>query len=345
MKFSVVICLCFSLILSCNPEQTNWELYSFSGHTMGTTYSVKIVYDSNISSESAFSHLKYSVDSILADINRQMSTYIEDSEISQFNSLDDTAWFSVSNDFAYVLDRSVEIGDITGGALDITVGPLVNLWGFGPVQKGRSVPKAREISEMLDETGLEYLRVDTSLLRIKKINEDLYCDLSSTAKGYAVDKIAGFLSAIEWEDFLVEIGGEVKARGKNQSREYWKIGIAEPSSISAPFHVVSLNNFAMATSGDYWNYFELEGIRYSHTIDPRTGYPVKHNLASVTVLSESCLLADGLATALNVLGPEEGYKFAEDNGIAAYFIIREKEDYFTEQTAQFDSITAQERKE
>jgi thiamine biosynthesis lipoprotein len=312
---------------------------------MGTTYSIKIVYDSVIFSESKFTSLKSSVDSILTDINRQMSTYIEDSELSQFNNLDDSAWFPVSSDFAYVLERSIELGRLTGGALDITVGPLVNLWGFGPVNKGRSIPPADKINERLKTTGLDYLRVDTSLSRIRKYKTGIYCDLSSTAKGYAVDKIAGYLSDLNWDNYLVEIGGEVKAHGKNQKREYWKIGIAEPGSVSEPFYVVSLNNLAMATSGDYWNFFEQDGVKYSHTIDPRTGYPVKHDLASVTIVSESCLQADGLATAINVLGPEDGYLFADQNGIAAYFIIRNHENYLTEQTPQFDSMTKQERKD
>jgi thiamine biosynthesis lipoprotein len=312
---------------------------------MGTTYSIKIVYDPELYSESTFSHMKYSVDSILTDINRQMSTYIKDSEISLFNSSQDTTWFAVSDDFAFVLQRSIEMGNLSGGALDITVGPLVNLWGFGPVQKSRTIPPAEHIENMLNNTGLDYLRVDTSESRVKKYKKDIYCDLSSTAKGYAVDKVAKYISDLEWDEYLVEIGGEVRAHGKNLKGELWKIGIAEPNSTSAPFHVVSLNNFSMATSGDYWNYFEQDGIKYSHTIDPRTGYPVKHDLASVTIISESCLTADGLATAINVLGPDEGYRFAEENNIAAFFIIRNDDEYFTEHTPQFESMTAKERKE
>ena len=344
IRDSSILLLSIFLILSCNSGN-KWNLNSFSGNTMGTTYSIKIVYDSDFYSKSDFYNLKFSVDSILTDINRQMSTYIEDSELSQFNNLNDTAWFPVSSDFAYVLQRSVDIGKMTEGALDITVGPLVNLWGFGPVKKGRSIPPQEKIIEMLENTGLDYIKVDTVLSRIKKYKAGIYCDLSSTAKGYAVDKIAGYLSELKWDNYLVEIGGEVRAYGKNQNREYWNIGIAEPGSISEPFYVVSLNNLAMATSGDYWNYFEQDGIRYSHTIDPRTGYPIKHNLASVTILSKSCLEADGLATAIDVLGPEEGFQFAYEKNIAAYFIVRNHDNYSTEQTPEFASMTKKERKD
>lgn len=331
------------IFISCDSDDNHRGLYSFSGNTMGTSYSIKIAYNSNVHSTTAFSNLKYSVDSILADINRQMSTYIQDSEISLFNKFQDTSWYSISGDFAYVLQRSIDIGNISGGALDITIGPLVNLWGFGPVQKSRVIPPTEKINEMLNYTGLEYLTVDTSSSRVKKSKKEIYCDLSSTAKGYAVDKIAEYISDLEWNDFLVEIGGEVKAHGENHKREYWKIGIARPNSTSEPYEVVLLNNLAMATSGDYWNYFEQDGRKYSHTIDPRTGYPVTHNLASVTVISESCLIADGMATAINVIGPKEGFQFALENDVAAYFIIRNGDEYITEQTPKFVSIIHQER--
>lgn len=343
-KNEIFILLVF-LIVACDSPENHWDLYSFSGTTMGTTYSIKIAYNSDVYSASAFSGIKYSVDSILTDVNQQMSTYIQDSEISQFNKLQDTSWFSISSDFAYVLQRSIDIGNMSDGALDITIGPLVNLWGFGPVQKSMIIPPNEKVIEMLTYTGLENLHVDTSSSKVKKSKKEIYCDLSSTAKGYAVDKIAEYVTDLELNDFLVEIGGEIKAHGKNHNGEFWKIGIARPNSTSEPYQVVLLNNLAMATSGDYWNYFEQDGGKYSHTIDPRTGKPVTHNMASVTVISESCLIADGMATAINVLGPKEGFQFALENDVAAFLIQRNGDDYITEQTPKFVSMTQQERNE
>jgi thiamine biosynthesis lipoprotein len=342
-KIYLVISVLMFLLVSCESNNNDWELYTLSGATMGTTYSVKIAFDPGANSIIEFSNLKYSIDSILSDINQQMSTYIEDSEISLFNKFQDTSWFSISSDFAYVLQQSVDIGELSDGALDVTVGPLVNLWGFGPVQKSMTVPPDNRINELLEYTGLQNLVVDYSSDRVRKLNKKINCDLSSTAKGYAVDKLADYISNMNMENYLVEIGGEVKAHGKNQNKEIWKIGIAEPNSTSKPFYVVSLNNLAMATSGDYWNFFEQDGVRYSHTIDPRTGYPVTHDLASVTIISESCLTADGLATAIDVLGPIDGYQFASENEIAAFFIVRDGNKYTAKITPGFESLVNQER--
>ena len=321
-------------LLSCSKNEV---LHSISGSTMGTTYSVKFT-DEAAYSEAKLNLIKSEIDSILFDINQQMSTYIPDSEISQFNNFNDTSWFKVSPDFAKVVQKSIEIGKATNGALDITVGPLVNLWGFGSVDRERKIPSEEEINLLVKEIGLTNIEVDQTNSALKKQRPNLIIDLSATAKGYGVDKVFGYLKLSGFTDFMVEIGGEVRAIGKNHKDESWKIGIANPESPTKPQHVLEIEEGAVATSGDYWNYFEVDGVRYSHTIDPRSGRPITHKLASVTVFAETCLKADGLATAINVMGPEEGYNFALENNIACYLIIRDETKFITKMTPAFEEI-------
>lgn len=299
---------------------------------MGTTYSVKIVKDRLETP----SNLKAEIDSILLEVNRQMSTYIPESEISRFNSSEATEWFPVSIDFAKVVDKTKQIGMETEGALDLTIGPLVNLWGFGPDQKPVSIPSEQDIADAKQKVGLNKIEVRTNPPALKKSIPELYCDLSASAKGFGVDKLSEFISNLNFENFLIEIGGEIRVSGKNQLNNAWKIGIADPDLPGEINEVVSLKDMAMATSGDYWNYFEEDGIRYSHTIDSRTGKPITHKLASVTVLNESCMIADAYATAINVMGPEKGFEFAEKMKLPAYFIVRDNKGFIKRSTKLFD---------
>ncbi|MCZ6854224.1 MAG: FAD:protein FMN transferase, partial [Gammaproteobacteria bacterium] len=211
----------------------------------------------------------------------------------------------------------------SAGAFDVTVGPLVNLWGFGPNVDGRSPPERAAIEDARAKVGFARLLVKQAPPELSKTHE-MYVDLSAIAKGHGVDRLAEVLNAAHCTDYLIDIGGEVSARGVNSTGESWRIGIEvpDPDRLGAIQRVLTLTDEAVATSGDYRIFFEDSGRRYSHTIDPRTGYPVTHNLASVTVLHESAMWADGYATALNVLGPVHGLELATERELAALFVVR-----------------------
>ncbi len=308
------------LFSSCGDAGTD-NLISITGSTMGTTYSVKIVPSDNSRNLSS-DFLKKKIDSVLVEVNNQMSTYIPESEISRFNKYNGNEWFNISKDFAFVLDESIRLGKLTGRSLDITVGPIVNIWGFGPDQRPRKIPSDEEIFSNMKLVGLDKVEVDLNSPSVRKKIEGLKVDLSATAKGFGVDKVFDLIKNLGYNNIMVEIGGEVRSSGLNNKQEAWRIGISSPNQSGDLNRVIHLNNMAMATSGDYWNYFEENGIRYSHTIDPETGRPITHKLASVTVFDSTCLRADGLATGIFVMGPDKGYKFAVEMELPIYMIVK-----------------------
>ena len=191
---------------------------------------------------------------------------------------------------------------------------------------------------MRNKVGYDKLSISVDPPRLSKIIPDVYCDLSAIAKGYGVDKVAEFIELIGFTNYLVEIGGEVRTGGRNLAGNYWRIGISTPGNDLGIEKVVPINNSSMATSGDYRNYFKVDGKRYSHTIDSRTGYPITHQLTSVTVVHDSCVVADAIATAINVLGPQEGFELAIKENIAAFLIIREDEGFIEKMTPQFEEL-------
>ncbi len=321
--------------LSCSPAP---ELHTYSGRTMGTSFSVKIVPPALADSTIDFNAIDSAIDSLLHQVNQQMSTYIPDSELSRFNASRHTDWFPVSEDLARVMLRAKEIYDLSDGAFDITVGPLVNLWGFGPDPSTAQIPPQEAIRERMALTGSDKIHVRLDPPAIRKEIAAIYCDLSAIAKGFGVDKIADYLSAAGFRDFLVEIGGELRARGHNQHGAAWRIGVASPSADGGVRKILDLQDAAMATSGDYFNYFEKDGVRYSHTIDPRTGRPITHTLASVTIIRQTCMDADALATAINVLGPDQGMRLAEQNNWPVYMIIHDGTGFIEKMTPQFQQL-------
>lgn len=312
-------CLILLVVLSACRFNQNDQI-ELHGLTMGTTYSVKIV-GNPITLDRTKLH--GDIEAILTDINRKMSTYMVDSELSRFNRAKDTNWHTLSADLFTVIRYANRISDNTMGGFDITVGPLVNLWGFGPDPLTRAVPPESVIESTRQYTGYKKLRLDETNRRIAKTNPDIYIDLSAIAKGFAVDKLAEYLDSLKLKDYLVEIGGELVGRGKNINRQTWRIGIEQsgPNARSIQ-RIINLDNMAMATSGDYRNYFEKDGVRYSHTIDPATGKPVTHHLASATVLAETSMKADALATAFMVLGPEKTMAVANRLNVAVFLIIK-----------------------
>lgn len=311
-------CLSGCLLSSCGLERTE-KLHEFAGLTMGTSWSVRINADELPLPRPRLQSELYT---ILNRINEGMSTYLPGSELSRINAADTTGWLPVTASLLQVLQGAQHISALTQGAFDVTAGPLVNLWGFGP-ERVSTVPAEQQITRALGLVGYENVLLDPAASALKKAHGEVFIDLSAIAKGYGVDQLANYLDSLELENYLVEIGGELRARGVNDRQAPWQIGIEQPVADQRGVgQIIRLDNSAMATSGDYRNFFEQDGVRYSHTIDPRNGYPIDHGLASVTVLHPSAMLADAWATGLLVLGPEQGYATALENGLAAYFIVR-----------------------
>lgn len=324
-RFSSVLRIWLALFglaffVSCTPAP---QQISVSGETMGTTYHIRYV---TANPKHAPDRVKERVDAVLQQINSQMSTYDPSSELSLFNSRATTEPVVVSRALETVVRRALEIGEETSGLLDVTVGPLVNLWGFGPLGRPEQVPSAQQLQDVRDQVGYQYLTVENH--QLTKAVPDLYVDLSTIAKGYGVDRVAVLLEQMEIKNYLVEIGGEMRMKGTKPGAQPWRIAIEQPVSLDrAVQRVIEPGNNSVATSGDYRNYFEEDGVRYSHIIDPRTGKPIQHNLVSVTVITENCMDADAYATALTVMGPEPALAFAEQKGLAVLLITRENDEF------------------
>ena len=290
------------------------------GETMGTTYSVKVVVPTSRSGE--VPPLQVDVDRALAEVNAAMSTYDPKSEISRFNASPAAAPATISPDFARVVTLALETGKKTEGAFDITLGPLIALWGFDKDGRRDTPPSPDAITAARARTGLD--KVALAGTTLTKTRDDVEINLSAVAKGFAVDKVAALLAAKGYRDLMVEIGGEVVARGVNDRGAPWVIGVNVPKADADPTAVlrpVSLENRALATSGSYRNFFEAGGQRYSHIIDPRTAAPVEHDLVSVTLLAPDCAQADALATAALVLGEDKTRALLKDlPGTEALFV-------------------------
>lgn len=330
---SIIISLFLLVFISCQQSK-NQVAYSISGSTMGTTYSIKLI---DVDGSVDLPTIQANVDSILAKVNQQMSTYIKTSEISLFNSSKDTSWNVISHDFTIVLSEAIEIFKQTDGYYDITIGPLVNLWGFGPLVPTNNIPNYKSIQNAKKLVGANKLKVDSLHNSIKKTIPDLYCDLSSIAKGFGVDKVGKYLEERKINNYMIEIGGEVRTKGLNENSEKWRIGISTPLSDGLQ-KIISISDISVATSGDYLNYFEKKGVRYSHLINAKTGKPISHNLASVTVITKNCMTADALATALNVMGPTIGYNFALEKKLPVFMIVREGNSFIEKMTPEFENF-------
>ena len=299
---------------------------TFGGSTMGTTYHIKIIRGYFKSP----SGLKAKIESRLQEINQSMSTYIPESEISRFNAIQNTREkLRISEDLQRVLQVGQLLYGMTGGAWDGTVKPLVNLWGFGNTQNVTpTVPSKEMVARRKAEIGFKYVDLSESgSIRKKRI--PLSLDLASIAKGYAVDQIALLIRQEGIRDYLVEIGGEVYAAGLRKDRTPWRIGVNLPekgAQLDAVYDIVSLEDRAMATSGDYRNFYEKDGAVYSHILDPRSGFPVDNGVVSVSIIADRCVFADGLATAVMVMGRDEGLSLVERiDGVEALIITRRRD--------------------
>jgi len=306
---------------ACASPPTVPSIYELRGPTMGTWFVVKIVSNGN-ESESQVA-LQELVQAELELVDGLMSHYRPDSELSRFNRHVQTTPFVVSDETFAVLAEADRISDWTKGAFDITVGPLVEAWGFGSAPRDEP-PSDALIEKLRERLGFSRLQLDPEAHTVQKNEPRLEGNLSAIAKGYAVDRVAEALESAGFSRYMVEVGGEVRTGGYNQDGGPWQIAVERPDAgVRSLRTIVPLTNASMATSGDYRNFYEWKGERFSHTIDPRTGRPVNHALASVTVVSRMCMTADALATALLVLGPEDGYRFAVANDVASLMVVRQ----------------------
>lgn len=303
---------------------------AYGGATMGTGYSVKIVGKVKLSK---LHKLSDRIEAELAEVNRQMSTWDEGSEISRFSRSRALEPFECSEAFATVVRRALELSESTGGAFDPTLQPLLNLWGFGSGGEGCRIPTDDEIEAVRQITGWEKLKVDAAS-NLVKTEPETSLALGAIAKGYGVDVLARLLDEAGFENWFAEIGGEVVVRGLNPEGVPWRIGIEYPSTNPMDDRlqgVVHMTNGAVATSGNYHNFIEEDGRIYSHILDPRTGRAIRSDVAGVTVTAPNCMDADGMATSLYVMGADEGLVWVERrNGVEAMFLLRDADGEISE---------------
>jgi FAD:protein FMN transferase len=307
------------------------------GPTMGSSYTVKIAGASRATAGVAT--VGDAARGALDAIDAAMSAYRADSELSRFNAHASAAPYAMSADMYAVFALAQAVSAATRGAFDITVAPVVDAWGFGPGRRHRVVAAA-EVETLSARVGWRMLALDSAERTVTKARPDVRADLSGIAKGYGVDKAALALEALGIVDYMVEAGGEIRTRGRNAEGQPWQIAIERPDAVpQRPHLIVPMSGESMATSGDYRIYFERDGQRYCHEIDPRTGAPISNGLASVSVVAADCGYADAMATALMVLGADRGHALAEVLGVAAYFIVREAGGRFTgRQTSAFAAL-------
>ncbi|QEM83697.1 FAD:protein FMN transferase [Halomonas binhaiensis] len=306
-------------LAGCSDEETHKNV-TLEGDIFGTFYQVTIA---DPVDTGQVEEIEQGMLDVLHGIDMSMSTWKEDSELSTFNRSPIGEWQPLSPELMEVLDISRSVYQASGGAFDVTVGDLVNLWSFGPEARPKEIPDEATLEQRLSEVGMDAVELDMDKLEARRLR-DVYVDLSGVAKGYATDKVAEYLESQGISNYMVNLGGEIKAKGhRNGETGLWRIGIEVPQdSTPKAQHIVGLSDVTVATSGDYRHYFEQDGKRYSHTIDPRTGRPITHRLASVTVFHSSNGWADAWATAINVLGEKEGMTLAIEEDLAVMLLVR-----------------------
>lgn len=328
-------CLAAWLLTGCSGWGST-EVHKLSGYSMGTSYTVSLV-----AKESTARALGTDVRTTIEEVNLAMSTYLPRSDVSRFNESPVDSWIAVSPMTAQVVSLALEVAETSHGAFDPTVGPLVDLWGFGPKETTDQVPSETEIEAALAMVGWQAIEVDSTAHKLRK-SAPRELDLSAIAKGYAVDQVAGMLEARGIENYLVEIGGEMRYAGTKPDNKPWRVAIEAPDSEQrSVYKILEVTKGAMATSGDYRNFFEQDGQRYSHTLDPTTGYPIRHNLVSATVLGERSAISDAYATAFMVMGAEEATALANELGLAVYLIQRDGEGDIETLSERFETLFAQ----
>ncbi|WP_246883094.1 FAD:protein FMN transferase [Pseudomonas sp. Tri1] len=320
-----------SVLSGCGNDGT---LERFDGPTMGSHYSIQYVRHSATPGPKA---VQIEVESILADVDRQFSTYRSDSDIERFNALPANSCQIMPGPVLELVRVGEQLSSQSGGSFDLTVEPLLNLWGFGPQSREEKVPTAESLALARQRVGHSHLRIDGDRLCKDAAVE---VDFNSIAAGYAVDRIAARLQGLGIDSYLAEATGELKAVGRKPDGSAWRIALEEPrDDRQVAERVIEVNGYGVSTSGDYRRYFEQDGVRYSHAFDARTGAPVLHNLASVTVIHPSALMADGLSTLLLILGPERGWDYAQEHGIGVFFVLRDGDRYVTRTNDMFERMS------
>lgn len=325
-------CLLVALLAGCSFSGAE-EVRTLWGYTMGTSYSIKLV-----AGESEASRLEGDIRARLEEVDDAMSTYLPRSELSRFNAASVGTWVDVSSITVEVVALALDVAETSDGAFDPTVGPLVDLWGFGPQSKPDQVPAPSEIDSRLERVGWSAIEADVSGNRVRK-TAPRELDLSAIAKGYAVDRVAEILETAEITDYLVEVGGELRFSGTKPGNEAWRVAIETPESGErSAYRILEVEQGAMATSGDYRNYFEEDGVRYSHTLNPDTGYPIRHELVSVTVLAQRSAFADAYATAFLVMGTERAMALANRLDMSVYLIEKTDQGYRSHESERFREL-------
>ena len=331
---TLLIAACF-FAPAAEPKPTA-ELVTLSGRTMGTVYSVKFLQPP---APVVVEQAQQEVSALLERLEQAMSTYREDSEVCRFSAYRGSDWFAVSADTARVVEESQRVSELTGGAFDVTVDPLVRLWGFGPRRATGETPADEAIAAALRKVDYRRLQVRLDPPALRKTSPEISVDLSAVAKGYAGDAVAACLEKTGVTHYLIAIGGELKARGHGSQGRPWRVGVDKPLDDGrAVQRIIELKDSAVSTSGDYRNFFTANGRRFSHVIDPHTGWPVTHNLACVTIVQETSARADALATGLMVLGPDAGYALAVKHGWACLFILRADSGFVEKPTPAFEKL-------
>lgn len=314
----------------------------FEGNIFGTFYQVTIM-DPLTQGQSR--ELEEGFLAELESVDQAMSTYRDDAELMAFNEAPLEEWQPLSNELIEVLAISQSVADISHGAFDITVGDLVNLWSFGPGARPEEVPSDEALTKQLTQVGFDALEIDSQQMQARR-TRDVFVDLSGVAKGHATDRVAAYLDQQGIEHYLVNLGGDLMAKGLRDTEEQtpWRIGIEVPEDGQQraqhiiPLAGTALASMSVATSGDYRNYFEVDGQRFSHTIDPRTGRPVTHQLASVSVFHPSNAWADAWATALLVLGEEEAMQVARENSLKVLMLVRKDDGWRSIASPEFVNV-------
>lgn len=319
------------LLVACATWPDDTRVDTLGGDAMGSTWTVKLV---RTARSPDLATLQTGIQAQLDTVDAQMSTWKPGSDLSRFNAAPAGSWHTLPPALFTVIDAALILARETDGAYDPTVGPLVNLWGFGPGPKTRAIPDAVALAAARARVGWQRLVVDRDTRRVRQPG-GAYVDLSSIAPGFAVDQVARYLEREGVRDFLVEHGGELRARGHRPGARGWRVGIEQPDTDDGLALVVMLTDRASGSSGDYRKFYERDGQRLSHHIDPRTGAPVTHGLASVTVLADDGLHADSTAAALSILGPDAGLAYARQHGIAALFLTRTADGFTQTMTPGF----------
>jgi thiamine biosynthesis lipoprotein len=314
-----------------------------SGETMGTTYHVTAIGD-----DLDPAALGVAIEQALAAVNASMSSWDPNSEVSRFSAMDHAGPMPISDAFATVMTAAMQVHEQSEGRFDVTLGPLIDLWGFGPRAPEDEPPPDDAIAKALAEVGQSrLLSLDGPAKTLAKANAGVGVNLSAIAKGYGADAVAASLRAAGVERYMVEIGGDLVTRGVNAEGAPWRIGVESPTPGAGVVQlVVPVSDRGMATSGDYRNYFEADGVRYSHILDPTTGRPITHRTSSVTVVAENAMLADAWATAMLALGEVDGLRIAEARDLAVFFISRgasgAEDAYITAQSGAFADLLSKE---